>query len=196
MYLPLLLVMLAGWTPEARAYNTATVNGIKWTYTVSNGTATVGGGIREITAVPTNTSGAIVIPSKLGGYPVTGIADEAFYWCCGLKSVTIPASVARIAETVFSGYSGYPGDCNLTNIVVAANNATYASKNGVLFDKGMKTLVQYPGGKRGAYDIPDGVTSIGAVAFYCSHRMSAVTMPSSGTDIGGGRFSNVAVWRR
>ncbi len=165
---------------------TATVDGIKWTYTVSNGKATVGGGSGDTTAVPTNTSGAIVIPSKLGGYPVTGIAGSAFRLCCGLKSVTIPASVTSIEEMAFSAF----GDCGLTNISVVTGNSTYTSKDGVLFDKGMKTIVQYPGGRRGTYAIPDGVTKIGNYAFYCCQRMWSVTIPSSVTNIGIAAFND------
>ena len=49
---------------------TTVVNGITWTYTVSSGTASLGGGSYSSSrAVPQNTSGNITIPSTLGGYP-------------------------------------------------------------------------------------------------------------------------------
>lgn len=51
--------------------------------------------------------GKISIPSTVtyGGrtYSVTGIGDEAFYNCTGLKSVTIPESVTSIGSFAFSG---------------------------------------------------------------------------------------------
>ena len=50
------------------ATETETVDGIKWTYTVSGGIASLGGA--GVKAVPTSTIGAIAIPSSLGGYPV------------------------------------------------------------------------------------------------------------------------------
>lgn len=49
----------------------ATVNGITWEYTLSNGQARIGGGGN---AIPTTTSGSIMIPSSLGGYPVVAVS--------------------------------------------------------------------------------------------------------------------------
>ena len=46
---------------------TATVDGITWTYTVSNGVATVGGGSSVSTAIATSTSGAITMLTTLVG---------------------------------------------------------------------------------------------------------------------------------
>ncbi len=46
---------------------TATVDGITWTYTVSNGVATVGGGSSASTAIATSTSGAITMLTTLVG---------------------------------------------------------------------------------------------------------------------------------
>ena len=70
-----------------------------YTYTVSNGEAT-------ITGCSTSISGDVAIPSTLGGYPVTRIGSEAFYNCSGLTSVTIPDSVTSIGEYAFSDCSG------------------------------------------------------------------------------------------
>lgn len=70
---------------------TETVNGITWTYTISNGEASVGG--YSSPAVSPTTSGSIVVPSTLGGRPVTSIGYSAFSGCSGLTSVTIPGSV-------------------------------------------------------------------------------------------------------
>lgn len=36
-------------------------------------------------------------------YSVTSIGDEAFCWCAGLTSITIPNSVTSIGESAFSG---------------------------------------------------------------------------------------------
>ena len=48
--------------------DTATVNGITWTYTVSNGAASIAG-----PAFPISIIGAITIPSSLDVYPVRSI---------------------------------------------------------------------------------------------------------------------------
>ena len=94
------------------AAETETVNGITWTYTVANGVASVGGGSFSSPAVPKSTSGAIVIPSTLGGYSVTSIGDYAFSDCSGLMRVTIPNSVTSIGHGAFSGCNSFFYDTN------------------------------------------------------------------------------------
>ena len=67
MWFCVVIVMLSSCIQAA----TEIVDGIKWTYTVTDGKASVGGGSSSSTAVPKTTSGAIIIPSTIGGYPVT-----------------------------------------------------------------------------------------------------------------------------
>jgi hypothetical protein len=87
--LTLLLGALCAWTLTAL---TETVNGIAWNYTVSNGEAKIYKNTYS-PAIPSYTSGAITIPSTLGGCPVTSIDKGAFFYCSRLTSVTIPSSV-------------------------------------------------------------------------------------------------------
>ena len=86
--------------------DTETVDGIEWTYMIGDGKASVGSVWYFSPAIPTSTSGAITIPSSLGGYPVTSIMNFAFDSCCGLTSVTIPNSVTSIGRDAFYGCSG------------------------------------------------------------------------------------------
>lgn len=76
--------------------------GITWTYIVSGGKASIGSGTPSSTAIPKTTSGTIVIPSTLSGFPVTGIRDYAFYMCSSLTSITIGDSVTSIGVNAFS----------------------------------------------------------------------------------------------
>ena len=61
--------------------DTETVDGITWTYTVDNGCASVGSDSYVTTAVPTLTSGDIVIPSLLG--------DKLWFWQGGILNFFI-----------------------------------------------------------------------------------------------------------
>lgn len=47
--------------------------------------------------------GPVIIPSSLGGLPVTCIGSFAFYCCTNLTGVTIPAAVTNIGEGAFYG---------------------------------------------------------------------------------------------
>ena len=73
-----------------------------YTYTVSSGKAT-------ITDCSESISGAITIPSTLGGYPVTSIGSYAFYNCSSLTSVTIPdrSEERRVGKECRSRWSPY-----------------------------------------------------------------------------------------
>ncbi len=115
---------------------------------------------------------------------VTSIGEQAFSFCKSLTSVAIPASVTSIGACAFNGC------LRLTSINVADDNADYSSKDGVLFNKEMTTLMQYPAGKTDTqYAIPNSVTSIGYSAFYCSD-LTSVTISNSVTSIGYSAFCN------
>lgn len=60
------------------------------------------GGEVIITSCDSDASGALVIPSKIGEYPVTKIDAIAFYFCQNLTSVTIPNSVTTMGEYAFA----------------------------------------------------------------------------------------------
>ena len=156
---------------------TETVNGITWTYTVSNGKAEIYSGSYWTPAIPSSTTGAITIPSTLGGYPVTSIGDCAFYECSGLTSVTIPDSVTSIGDWAFYKCSG------LTSVTIG-NSVT--SIGGFAFDGCKPTSVTVPGSKCGidfsavtTLVISEGTTSIKENAFSNCSSLKSVTIPES-----------------
>lgn len=117
------------------------------------------------------------------------IKEEAFRYCHKLTTVSIPASVASIGKNAFY-------DCNLLEAIeVAKENTSYTSIGGVLFDKAINILLQYPEGKQNvAYTIPASVKSIGADAFYKCSRLTYVTIDAIEPPelIGGNNFETNA----
>jgi hypothetical protein len=148
-------------------------------YTTNNGAITITG----YSGCDSGSNGAVVIPDAIDGLPVTSIQDRAFYDCTGLTSVAIPGSVTNIGAEAFAF-------CNVSAVAVDPQNPVYSDVNGVLFDKGQTTLVEYPGGACGSYAIPGGVTSIGDSAFARCICLYGVTIPDSVTFIGNSAFSN------
>ena len=93
------------WMPTAAGKHTLTyttyINGVAqdevytatvfkdWKYTVEDGKATI--------VATTQTSGDVVIPSEIDGYPVVGLQNGLFSECSGLTSITMPNSVTDIS---------------------------------------------------------------------------------------------------
>ncbi len=113
---------------------------------------------------------------------VTYIGSGAFADCSSLMSVTIGNSVSFLGWDVFNSCSG------LTNIAVNTDNLSYASAGGVLFNKTLTTLIQFPGGLAGSYAIPESVMSLGYGAFENCSGLTNVTIGNSVTSIGGFAF--------
>ena len=112
---------------------------------------------------------------------VTSIGDWAFYNCSGLTSVTIGNGVTSIGSSAFEGCSGlstvWIGSSatdihntafnlceNLQRFIVDAENPAYASPDGALCSKDLKTLVIYPRGRTDAR-LPDSLVAAMPDAF-------------------------------
>jgi BspA type Leucine rich repeat region (6 copies) len=61
---------------------------------------------------------------------------------------------------------------------------SYCSLNGVLFDVSKSTLIQFPEGLGGSYEIPNTVFNIGDYAFYYCGNLNKVVISASVTSIG------------
>ena len=111
-------------------------------------------------------------------YTVTAIKNYAFPGYKNFEKLIIPKSVSSI------GILSRSETPNFNTIIVDGENPNYESTDGVLFDKGKKTLICYPEGKKDtSYIIPDGVISLGGWAFSDALSLEEVILPTSVTDI-------------
>ncbi|MEI6072576.1 MAG: leucine-rich repeat protein [Verrucomicrobiae bacterium] len=118
-------------------------------------------------------------------YGVTSIGYAAFQDCHGLTNVTIPASVTNIGDAPFASCYSLPA------ITVSSDNTAYKDLDGVLFNKNLNSLIQYPCARSASsYNIPSSVTSIRSYAFSGCSGLTAVTIPAGVADIGNFAFSN------
>ncbi len=144
-------------------------------------------GENEVAIVSVKTGGLTIdqlnVPAFIDANRVVEICASALRECVGLRFVNIPQSVRFIHEQTFD-------PCfDLQAINVAADNAEYASVNGVLFNKEKTTLVRYPQGKDFVkYEVPDGVKRIGASAFFGCYQLEEIALPSSVETIGKNAF--------
>jgi tetratricopeptide (TPR) repeat protein len=145
---------------------------------------------------------SVTIPSS-----VISIGNEAFGSCENLTNITISSGVKTIGNWVFSssgkltninipssvtsiGIMAFGACAGLTGITVDAQNITYSSVDGVLFNKAKTNLISYPNGKKGNnYTIPSGVTSIEEWAFAFCDNLTGITIPAGVTTIGDYAFA-------
>ena len=124
---------------------------------------------------------------------IMSIELRAFWYCTGLISVTIKGSLANFGRYPFRYCSALTSihlsknvsnfdnitfyECEaITSINVESGNATYASIDGVLFNKDKTMLIFCPLGKTGNYVVPNGVTTIEEMAFGHCKKLNSVTL--------------------
>lgn len=129
-------------------------------------------------------SGCSGMESLVLGSGLTLIGNGAFEYCSGLKTVSIPGKVTQIGEQAFNACTGLEG------FEVDPGNRNYkADDSGVLFDKAMQRLIQYPSSAENAlYKIPDTVETVDDWAFYNSSGITYLYIPSSVIRVGYAAF--------
>jgi hypothetical protein len=105
----------------------------------------------------------------------TSIGQNAFQNATGLKSITIPTTVANIGNSAFQGATG------LTSVTIPSSMTSIGTS--VFQDATGLTSVT----------IPSSVKSIGESAFQGATGLTSITIPSSVTSIGGSAFTSAGL---
>ena len=119
---------------------------------------------------------SVEIPETIYGYPVTGIAENAFYGCIGVSDIIIPDSVITIGSNAFDDTEYYK------NIANWENGVLYIGKH--LIDA--KTDIE-------TCTIKEGTLTIADSAFFECSELSSVTIPDSVISIGRDAFCAVGI---
>lgn len=179
----------------------------QFTYTVIDEEITI------LTCTP-SASGHIEIPATIGGYPVTAIAENAFYGCGSITGFTIPDSVTSIGVDALLGTAFfatasnwedgvlYSGKHLIAAALELAGKYTVRADTLVIADQAFRnctalTKVTIPGSVKsvGSYafagctalekvKLRDGVATIRNGAFMKCDKLTEITIPDSVTTLG------------
>ena len=184
------LILLAGHAGAA---------GVRYfTYTLQkDGTAKITGYKKEyqLLSIPVDTlyeasdnpeQGDLVLPSSLGGVPVTAIDRDALGYLSDYSRIMIPASMKTMDGNPFRNFGG------VVTFVVSDGNTAFFTEDGVLIERETGRLVAYPLAKSdAAYTVPDSVTEIGEYAFASQQHLQEVTIPAGVKVIDPYAFSSI-----
>ena len=101
-----------------------------------------------------------------------------------ITTINIPKNTINIA-------SNFVSCCyKLENIIVDSQNPNYASFDGIMYSKDMKTFIACGAGKTGTLSLPDTVTKIERSAADGCSKLSEIIIPNSVAQIGEWAFSD------
>lgn len=137
---------------------------------------------------------------------VAKISDRAFFFCQAMDSINLPESLQIIGGNAFYGCLSLTRlyipanvisiDCltfgwtSLREINVASGNSHYASRDGVLYNGSMTTLIFYPPNRPGQeFTLPDTVTEIGFYAIDRPVNLKKLILNSSLREFSVGRIT-------
>ena len=170
-----------------------------YTYTVDKEEAT-------IISCATSVAGEVVVPERLGGFPVVEIAEKAFAGCNGITQLTVPDCVRHIGLAAFTGCG------NITSMTIPfvgesrkTSNDTYQYPFGYIFGTegytgGVQTMQYYIADRLGSatfayYRIPRALKEVTVTgghllysAFDSCANITTITLGDGVASIGAGAF--------
>ena len=126
------------------------------------------------------TDSTVAIPDTINGMPVTSIGEAAFIGSSKFASIILPQNMTQNMGSFVYAFAGCTA---LTQIKVSTSNPRFNDRDGVLYDKMQRILIQFPIGRMGGYAIPDGVTGIADFAFNGCTSLTSIDIPHSVTSI-------------
>lgn len=112
-------------------------------------------------------TGVLIIPAKLCNESITGIGEEAFFWCIGITGLTLPDSVTCIGKSAFT-------ECTGIRSLTLPNSLTKIGYAAFYGCTGIKHLT-----------LPKSLICIEAVAFAWCEGITELNRPDSLITIGG-----------
>ena len=114
---------------------------------------------------------------------VTDIGTQAFLGCEKLESVTLPDSLTRIGSGVFAHTPA------LTTVRISPDHPAYEMDGSLLVDKRDQEIVSALNSTPAVYEIPEGIRTIGDMAFQGIDELAELTVPEGVTKIRWSAFS-------
>ena len=116
------------------------------------------------------------------GSSLQSIEARAFSNCSMLAEVRIPEAVQTIGEGAFESCEA------LVSIQVDEANPWFTHIDGVLFDRTIQTLIQFPAGRSGEYRAPASVSLINSAAFEDCSKVTRIRFEGDSIRIGSRAF--------
>lgn len=202
--------------PVKDGFGTETVDGVVYSYEITGGEAMIGKGGGFSAAVENEPKGVLVVPSKLGGAPVTKIGFAAFYCTksseivlpdsvvtlednafCDTKAsrIVLPSSIRRVGNDVLKDSTWFDrqkdGPLYLDNILLGFKNRNEMSTEGAFAVKeGTRVIAKgvFENTDFSEVTLPDSVSFIGEDAFLGCSKLTRITIPKHLVAIGSRAF--------